>query len=84
MEFAEVLRGRKLVRSYTEDPAPPETIGRILVELGVEEAVLLRNVVPTHPHEPDRAYTNRRPTRVEVEPSALFLEGVSRGRLLVA
>jgi hypothetical protein len=46
--------------------------------------VLLWNVVPTHPHEPDRAYTNRRPTREEVESSALFLEGVVRGRRIVA
>ncbi len=59
-------------------------VHRVLAELGVEQDVLLWNVVPTHPHEPDRPYTNRRPTRAEVESSALFLEGVSRGRRIVA
>ena len=46
--------------------------------------MLLWNVVPTHPHEPDRPYTNRRPTRDEVETSALYLEGVVSGRRVVA
>ena len=59
-------------------------VHRVLAGLGLEEDVLLWNVVPTHPHEPDRPYTNRRPTRVEVEISSRFLEGVARGRRLVA
>jgi hypothetical protein len=59
-------------------------VQRVLGEVGVANDVLLWNVVPTHPHEPDRPYTNRRPTRAEVESSALFLEGVSRGRRIVA
>jgi Uracil DNA glycosylase superfamily len=59
-------------------------VHRVLAELGIEDEVLLWNVVPTHPHEPDRPYTNRRPTREEVESSALFLEGVVRGRRIVA
>ena len=59
-------------------------VHRVLAELGVEDEVLLWNVVPTHPHEPDRPYTNRRPTRGEVEASARFLEGVARGRLVIA
>jgi hypothetical protein len=59
-------------------------VHRVLAELGVEEDVLLWNVVPTHPHEPDRPYTKRRPTRVEVEISALYLEGVVAGRRVVA
>ena len=58
-------------------------VHRVLAELGVEHEVLLWNVVPTHPHEPDRPYTNRRPTRVEVESGARFLEGVARGRRIV-
>ena len=58
-------------------------VHRVLAELGVEDEVLLWNVVPTHPHEPDRPYTNRRPTRVEVESGARFLEGVARGRRIV-
>jgi uracil-DNA glycosylase family 4 len=59
-------------------------VHRMLAELGIEDEVLLWNVVPTHPHEPDRPYTNRRPTRDEVEASARFLEGVARGRLVIA
>jgi hypothetical protein len=56
----------------------------VLRELGVEDEVLLWNVVPTHPHEPDRPYTNRRPTRGEVDSSIPYLEGVARGRFLIA
>jgi uracil-DNA glycosylase len=59
-------------------------VQRVLAELGLEDDVLLWNVVPTHPHEPDRPYTNRRPTRAEVEASSPFLEGVARGRRLIA
>jgi len=59
-------------------------VHRVLAELGIEDEVLLWNAVPTHPHEPDRPYTNRRPTRGEVEASARFLEGVARGRLVIA
>jgi uracil-DNA glycosylase len=59
-------------------------VHRVLAELGVEDDVLLWNVVPTHPHEAGSPYTNRRPTRDEVETSAHFLEGVARGRRLIA
>jgi hypothetical protein len=59
-------------------------VHRVLEELGVEEDVLLWNVVPTHPHEPGRPHTNRRPSRMEVEASCRFLGGVARGRRLVA
>jgi uracil-DNA glycosylase len=59
-------------------------VHRVLAELGVEDDVLLWNVVPTHPHEPDRPYTNRRPSRVEVEASFRFLEGAARGRRVIA
>jgi hypothetical protein len=56
----------------------------VLAELGLEEDVLLWNVVPTHPHEPGRPYTNRRPSRDEVGSSSRFLESVVRGRRVVA
>ena len=59
-------------------------VHRVLAELGIENDVLLWNVVPTHPHRPHRPYTNRRPTRDEVESSARFLEGVAPGRLVIA
>jgi len=64
--------------------ATASIIHRVLAELRIEEDVLLWNVVPTHPHEPGRPYTNRRPSRVEVEVSSRFLGGVARGRRLVA
>jgi hypothetical protein len=59
-------------------------IHRVLAELGIEEDVLLWNVVPTHPHRPGRPYSNRRPTRDEVVSSSHFLGGVARGRRVIA
>jgi hypothetical protein len=59
-------------------------VHRVLDELGVEDQVLLWNVVPTHPHEPGRPYTNRRPSRFEVDVSFRYLEGVACGRRLIA
>ena len=56
----------------------------MLAELGLEDDVLLWNVVPTHPHEPGRPYTNRRPTRDEVESSSRFLDLVAAGRHVIA
>jgi uracil-DNA glycosylase len=64
--------------------ATATVVQRTLAALGIEEQVLLWNVVPTHPHEPGRPYTNRRPTRDEVQESALFLAGVACGRRLIA
>ena len=59
-------------------------VHRVLAELGLEDDVLLWNVVPTHPHRPDSPYTNRRPTRGEVESSSPFLGRVARGRHVIA
>lgn len=59
-------------------------VHRVLGELGIEDEVLLWNVVPTHPHEPGSPYTNRRPSRFEVDVSFRYLEGVARGRPLIA
>ncbi len=59
-------------------------VHRVLGDLGLEEDVLLWNVVPTHPHEPGRPYSNRRPTRGEVESSSRFLDLVARGRHVIA
>ena len=56
----------------------------VLAELGIEEDVLLWNVVPTHPHCPGRPDTNRRPTAEEVEASRTFLDALSHGRLAAA
>jgi uracil-DNA glycosylase len=55
----------------------------VLVELGLERDVLLWNLVPTHPHEPGNAQSNRRPTRDEVEAGRTFLQRLARGRRIV-
>ena len=59
-------------------------VHRVLAELGVEQDVLLWNVVPTHPHEAGRPYSNRRPTRAEVRATLPLLEAVVRGRRPIA
>ena len=53
----------------------------VLRELGIEDDVLLWNVVPTHP---GTATSNRRPTRTEVLEARTFLDEVTRGRRAVA
>jgi uracil-DNA glycosylase len=53
----------------------------VLAELGIEQEVLLWNVVPTHP---GTASTNRRPTRAEIEGGLPFLCQVARGRRTIA
>ena len=56
-------------------------VHRVLTRLGVEEDVLLWNVVPTHPGSET---ANRRPTRAEVDAAAPFLEELTRGRIAIA
>ena len=56
-------------------------VHRVLAELGIEEEVLLWNVVPTHP---GTASSNRRPTRAEVDAARPFLDELTRGRRVVA
>jgi uracil-DNA glycosylase len=56
-------------------------VHRVLARLGVEDEVLLWNVVPTHP---GRAATNRRPTRAEVEAASPYLDELMRGRVAIA
>ena len=53
----------------------------VLEELGVDNDVLLWNVVPTHP---GTETSNRRPTAAEVDASRPFLHAVSVGRRAVA
>jgi uracil-DNA glycosylase len=52
-------------------------VHRVLGELGIEQDVLLWNVVPTHP---GTETSNRRPTRAEVEAGLPFLRELARGR----
>jgi uracil-DNA glycosylase family 4 len=56
-------------------------VHRVLAALGVEDEVVLWNVVPTHPGSET---SNRRPTRAEVEAAAPFLEELTRGRVPIA
>jgi len=56
-------------------------VHRVLAELGLEEAVLLWNIVPTHPGTAD---TNRAPDRAEVEAGRGFARELARGRRVLA
>jgi len=58
-------------------------VHRALDELGLEEHVLLWNVVPTHPHRHGEPSSNRRPRADEIEASRPFLEQLAAGRHLV-
>jgi uracil-DNA glycosylase len=53
----------------------------VLAELGIENDVLLWNVVPTHPGTES---SNRPPTRSEIEASAPFLAELSEHRRVIA
>jgi hypothetical protein len=53
----------------------------VLATLGVEDEVLLWNVVPTHPGD---EFSNRRPTRAEVEAASPFLDELTGGRIAIA
>jgi hypothetical protein len=55
-------------------------VHRVLSELGLEETVLLWNVVPTHP---GTACSNRPPTRAEIAAAAPFLDELTGGRRVI-
>lgn len=59
-------------------------VHRVVAELGLEEEVLLWNVVPTHPHRPGQPESNRPPTCAEVKAAKPFLDALVRGRRTVA
>jgi len=56
-------------------------VHRVLAEFGLFEAVLLWNVVPTHP---GTASSNRPPTRREVAQGMVFAEELAQGRHVLA
>jgi len=56
-------------------------VHRVLRELGIEQDVLLWNVVPTHP---GTASSNRGPTRDEIEAARPFLDALVAGRTVIA
>jgi uracil-DNA glycosylase len=58
-------------------------VHRVLSDLGVAEQVLLWNLVPTHPHAPGSALTNRAPTRAEIAAARPFLAELTRGRRVI-
>jgi uracil-DNA glycosylase family 4 len=55
-------------------------VHRVLEKLGIEQEVLLWNVVPTHP---GTATSNRRPTRAEVDAAEAFLREVVGDRTVI-
>ena len=52
----------------------------VLLELGLQDAVLLWNVVPTHP---GTVRSNRPPAREEIEAGVRFVRRLARGRRVV-
>jgi uracil-DNA glycosylase len=61
--------------------ASATVVHRVLAELGLEDHVLLWNVVPTHP---GTERSNRRPNAAEVEAGLPFLQELVVGRRAVA
>ena len=59
-------------------------VRRVLRELGVEDDVLLWNLVPTHPHRAGEPRSNRTPTRDEITAARPFLDVLAHGRRTVA
>jgi uracil-DNA glycosylase len=59
-------------------------VHRTLTELGIERDILLWNIVPTHPHRPGAPFSNRPPTRGEIEAARPFLARLARGRRVIA
>ena len=55
-------------------------VHRVLADLGLADAVLLWNVVPTHP---GTTTSNRPPTRAEVAAGRCFADELARGRTVV-
>jgi len=59
----------------------------VLGRMGAEPRVILWNMVPTHPHQPGKLLSNRRPTAAEIaggrELTERFLE-MARPRVLIA
>jgi uracil-DNA glycosylase len=63
--------------------ATASVVHRVLAELGLEEEVMLWNLVPTHPHRPGNPCSNRAPTGSEIRAGAPFLETLAAGRRVV-
>jgi uracil-DNA glycosylase len=59
-------------------------VRRVLAELGVEDEILLWNVVPTHPHRPGNPSSNRAPTQAEAAAGLQFVHQLTCERRVVA
>ncbi len=59
-------------------------VHRVLAELGLEEHVLLWNLVPTHPHRAGEPDSNRRPTPAEVAAARSFVDELAVRRRVIA
>jgi len=59
-------------------------VRRVLAELDLSERVLLWNLVPTHPHRAGDPFSNRAPTRTEIEAGRPFVEALAAGRRVIA
>jgi len=64
--------------------ASATVVQRALTELGIHDDVLLWNLVPTHPHLPGDAASNRPPTRAEIACARPFLDLLAHGRRVLA
>jgi hypothetical protein len=56
----------------------------VLEELGLDDSVLLWNVVPTHPHRPGVPLSNRPPTQAEALAGLEFAARLNDGRRTIA
>jgi uracil-DNA glycosylase len=77
------LTSERLLTGRGPAEATATIVHRVLAELGLEEDVLLWNVVPTHPHRAGRPESNRPPTSREVEAARPFLDRLAAGRRAV-
>ena len=59
-------------------------VQRVLTELGLQDEIVLWNVVPAHPHRSGEPMTNRPPTRLEVEAGRPFVDALAAGRRTIA
>jgi uracil-DNA glycosylase len=73
----------RLLTGFGPAEATATIVHRVLRELGVEEDVLLWNVVPTHPHRPGEPASNRRPSAAEIAAARPFLDELAHGRAVV-
>jgi uracil-DNA glycosylase len=75
------LTSERQLTGFGPAEATATIVHRTLAELGIEEEVLLWNLVPTHP---GTATSNRAPTRAEIEQSEGFLAELARRRHVIA